>query len=104
MASSPHDRSCNLTAEEVGALLRRSPNTINRWARSGEIPSVRLPGGAGRIFPQDMLEAWMEENTCRGPEKTPTSNNAQGERAGTSSRPTAKESALILVTAARRRR
>lgn len=42
-----------LTPAEVGAIMRLNPRTVNRMARDGEIPSVRI----GRVtrFPRAKL-------------------------------------------------
>lgn len=37
-----------LTTEDVANLYRVDVSTVRRWARSGDLPSVRTPGG-GRI-------------------------------------------------------
>jgi excisionase family DNA binding protein len=49
-----------LTAREVGEMVGMSSETILRWNRRGELPAVRLPGGAIR-FREDALAAWLEE-------------------------------------------
>jgi excisionase family DNA binding protein len=49
-----------LTARALAELLDVSPETVLRWSRRGEIPSIRLPGGAIRFREED-LEAWLEE-------------------------------------------
>jgi excisionase family DNA binding protein len=48
-----------LTARHVSELLDVSTETVLRWVRRGELPAIRLPGGAIR-FREDDLEAWME--------------------------------------------
>ena len=45
-----------LTAREVAELLGVSTETVLRWARRGELPAIRLPGGAIR-FREDELDA-----------------------------------------------
>lgn len=47
------------TARDVAELLCVSAETILRWTRNGDLPAVRLPGGAIRYRP-DELEAWLE--------------------------------------------
>jgi excisionase family DNA binding protein len=47
-----------LTVREVADRLIVHPETVLRWVRRGEIPAVRLPGGAIRIR-EDELEAWL---------------------------------------------
>ena len=48
-----------LTARELAELLGVSAETVLRWTRRGEVPALRLPGGAIRYRP-DELEAWLE--------------------------------------------
>lgn len=38
-----------LTTREVAALLRVDPATVRRWAESGDVESVKLPGGQYRF-------------------------------------------------------
>ena len=45
-----------LTAEEVAAVVRQDINTIQRWARNGVVPAIKLPGGRWR-FRRDVVEA-----------------------------------------------
>lgn len=47
-----------LTAREVADVLAVSTETILRWTRHGELPAVRLPGGALRYRPE-ALEEWL---------------------------------------------
>jgi excisionase family DNA binding protein len=47
-----------LTAREVGELLGISAETVLRWTRRGDLPAIRLPGGAVR-FSEDHLDAWL---------------------------------------------
>jgi excisionase family DNA binding protein len=49
-----------LTARAVAAMLGVSSETILRWTRRGELPAIRLPGGAIR-FRQDEIDGWIEE-------------------------------------------
>jgi excisionase family DNA binding protein len=49
-----------LTGCEVADLLGVSAETILRWTRRGELPAIRLPGGAIRYREND-LEGWLEE-------------------------------------------
>jgi excisionase family DNA binding protein len=48
-------------AEEVGVSAR----TVLRWLDAGELPCLRLPGGAIRI-PHDAYLAWLEDRTGVG--------------------------------------
>jgi excisionase family DNA binding protein len=47
-----------LTAREVADLLGVSTETVLRWTRRGDLPAIRLPGGAIR-FREDMLDEWL---------------------------------------------
>jgi excisionase family DNA binding protein len=47
-----------LTVRVVADRLDVSTETVLRWCRRGQMPSIRLPGGAIRIQPAD-LEAWL---------------------------------------------
>jgi excisionase family DNA binding protein len=37
-----------LTARAVADMLGVNPETVLRWTRRGELPAIRLPGGAVR--------------------------------------------------------
>jgi excisionase family DNA binding protein len=47
-----------LTARAVAELLDVSAETVLRWTRRGELPAIRLPGGAIR-YRGDELDAWL---------------------------------------------
>jgi excisionase family DNA binding protein len=47
-----------LRAREVAELLGVSTETVLRWTRRGDLPAVRLPGGAIRYRP-DELDDWL---------------------------------------------
>jgi excisionase family DNA binding protein len=49
-----------LTAREVAQVIGVSTETVLRWTRRGELPAIRLPGGAIR-FREDDLDGWLEE-------------------------------------------
>jgi excisionase family DNA binding protein len=49
-----------LTAREIAERLVVSTETVLRWHRRGDLPGVRLPGGAIR-FREDKFEEWLEE-------------------------------------------
>jgi excisionase family DNA binding protein len=49
-----------LTAREVAHRLGVSPETVLRWTRRGELPAIRLPGGAIR-YREHELDGWLEE-------------------------------------------
>jgi excisionase family DNA binding protein len=48
------------TARELAENLGVSPETVLRWVRRGELPAIKLPGGAIR-FREDEIEEWLEE-------------------------------------------
>jgi excisionase family DNA binding protein len=54
-----------LTAREVAELLGVSTETVLRWTRRGELPAIRLPGGAIR-FREVELDDWLSlrETSC----------------------------------------
>ena len=54
-----------LTARQLGDLLGVSAETVLRWTRRGELPAIRLPGGAIRYREAD-LEVWLDEHTTAG--------------------------------------
>lgn len=57
LASTP---SCQLlTARTVGGMLDVCAETVLRWIRQGELPAIRLPGGAVRII-QSELQDWLQ--------------------------------------------
>ena len=80
-----------LTARELGERLGVSPETVLRWVRRGELPAIRLPGGAVR-FREDEVEAWLEERATpsQGASTTPASA-AHGVSYLPSTTPEAKE-------------
>ena len=47
------------TARTLAEQLDVSPETVLRWARKREIPSIHLPGGAVR-FREREIERWLE--------------------------------------------
>ena len=61
-----------LTARAVAERLGVSADTVLRWTRRGELPAIKLPGGAVRYREND-LEAWLEERATprRGVLATP---------------------------------
>jgi excisionase family DNA binding protein len=54
-----------LTARLLADQLGVSPETVLRWARRREIPSIHLPGGAVRFREQE-VERWLEERATPG--------------------------------------
>lgn len=57
-----HIASPMLSARDVADRLAVSTETVLRWTRSGDLPAVRLPGGALR-FEADQLDAWLDART-----------------------------------------
>jgi len=58
-----------LTARELAELVAVSPETILRWTRRGDLPAIRLPGGALRYAPA-AVEAWLAARTTAGVAET----------------------------------
>lgn len=54
-----------LTARELADTLGVSAETVLRWTRRGELPAIRLPGGAIR-YRQNDLDAWLERHETAG--------------------------------------
>jgi excisionase family DNA binding protein len=54
-----------LTAREVADVLGVSTETVLRWTRRGDLPAIRLPGGAIRFRKSD-LDGWLEERATPG--------------------------------------
>jgi len=53
-----------LTAREVADVLGVSAETVLRWVRRGDLPAIRLPGGAIR-FRGDDLDEWLQARAVR---------------------------------------
>jgi excisionase family DNA binding protein len=70
-----------LTAREVAGLLRVSTETVLRWARRGELPARRLPGGAIR-FEEDAIAAWLTEREAAAPRRGVVDHPAGRRQAG----------------------
>jgi excisionase family DNA binding protein len=62
-----------LAARAVAEQLGVSCETVLRWVRRGELPAIRLPGGAIRIGQQE-LEEWLMHRATprRGVSPAPT--------------------------------
>jgi excisionase family DNA binding protein len=54
-----------LTAREIAEMISVSTETVLRWTRSGELPAIRLPGGAIR-FREGDLDGWLDERATPG--------------------------------------
>ncbi len=65
-----------LTARQVAELLGLSAETVLRWTRRGELPALKLPGGAIRFQP-DVLDEWLEE---RATPRRGSANHPAGRR------------------------
>ncbi len=58
--------SCHLlTARTVAEALDVCAETVLRWIRNGELPAIRLPGGAIRINESD-LHDWLRSRATPG--------------------------------------
>jgi excisionase family DNA binding protein len=69
-----------LTAREVGEVLGVHAETVLRWTRRGELPAIRLPGGALR-YRDHVLEAWLDSRGATpGEEVSPTPADAAAAR------------------------
>jgi excisionase family DNA binding protein len=82
-----------LTARAVADLLGVSSETVLRWTRRGELPGIRLPGGAIR-FREEEIDGWLEQRATaeRGSANHPARAAAQpGTVALTSTAPTTPE-------------
>ena len=54
-----------LTARMVAETLDVCAETVLRWMRNGELPAIRLPGGAIRISESE-LEEWLRARATPG--------------------------------------
>jgi excisionase family DNA binding protein len=53
-----------VTARQVAERLGVNVETVLRWTRRGELPAIRLPGGALR-YDEDELDAWLERRSTK---------------------------------------
>ena len=53
-----------LTAREIAERLGVSTETVLRWVRRGDVPAIKLPGGAIR-FAADEFDAWLKARETR---------------------------------------
>lgn len=60
-----------LTARAVAELLDVAPATVLAWARRGDLPAIRLPGGAIR-FDGEHLDEWLARRAVASPVSTAT--------------------------------
>jgi len=61
-----------LTHHEAGDVLRMLPARVLRFAKSGELPHVKLPDGELRFVESDLWQ-WVSEHTSG------TSENERGD-------------------------
>lgn len=68
-----------LTARAVAERLDVNAETILRWTRRGELPAIKLPGGAIR-FREAEIDRWLEERatTTRGVVTRPAGRRPAG--------------------------
>ncbi len=68
-----------LTARNLADALGVSTETVLRWRRRGELPAIRLPGGAIR-FREDEIEGWLKDRatTERGEVTHPAGRRPSG--------------------------
>lgn len=60
-----------MAAREASTYLACSVGALLRWARRGEVPSVKLPSGAIRFVPET-IQAWVAEcEVARSAEELP---------------------------------
>lgn len=55
-----------LRTADVALLFEVSERTVSEWAKKGQIPSVRTPGGHRR-YPADGIRALLEQGRGAGP-------------------------------------
>jgi len=58
-----------LTARQVAELLGVSTETVLRWTRRGDLPAIRLPGGAIR-YRESELDNWLAALTTTTTKET----------------------------------
>jgi excisionase family DNA binding protein len=56
-----------LRTADVALLFQVSERTVSEWAKRGQIPSVRTPGGHRR-YPADGIR-WLLQESRNGPER-----------------------------------
>jgi excisionase family DNA binding protein len=54
-----------LRTSDVATLFQVSERTVSEWAKRGQIPSVRTPGGHRR-YPADAIRALLQESPHLG--------------------------------------
>jgi excisionase family DNA binding protein len=70
-----------LTARAVADLLDVSAETVLRWTRRGELPAIKLPGGAIR-YDEYVIDGWLAERATpvRGVVEHPAGRRPAAER------------------------
>jgi len=68
-----------LTARQVADMIGVSAETVLRWTRRGDLPAIRLPGGAIR-YREAELDSWIEgrATSARGSVSSPTGRRPAG--------------------------
>jgi excisionase family DNA binding protein len=69
-----------LTARQVAELFGVCAETVLRWTRRGDLPAIRLPGGAIRYAPDVVdarLEAWATSADTAAEELSDTPRHAR---------------------------
>jgi excisionase family DNA binding protein len=66
-----------LTTREIAEVLSVSPETVLRWTRRGELPAIRLPGGALR-YRRDEIEDWLAAHSTTVADRERPSVQAAG--------------------------
>jgi excisionase family DNA binding protein len=61
-------------------MLGVSTESVLRWTRRGELPAIKLPGGAIRYRPEE-IEAWLAEHVTAAPGRESASNPDRRRRA-----------------------
>jgi excisionase family DNA binding protein len=64
-----------LTARAVAYMLDVCAETVLRWIRNGDLPAIRLPGGAIRIGESE-LSAWLRARATPAPGVLATTTDA----------------------------
>jgi excisionase family DNA binding protein len=49
-----------LTARVVAEMFDVSAETVLRWTRRGDLPAIKMPGGAIR-YREDVIDGWLAE-------------------------------------------
>jgi excisionase family DNA binding protein len=71
-----------LRTADVALLFEVSERTVSEWAKKGQIPSVRTPGGHRR-YPAEGIK-WLLEESRRGDRPPASAGPPGGSSSGTS--------------------